>query len=209
MIRGPGSALYGANAYNGVISITTPAARDVVGTKLTLGGGGLGTERADLRQAGVWLHDRVGYRVNLGYTTSDDWSRSRTATNGSDWKLEYAPATATAPTRPAPEKRALIGQTNDSVTGQALGTPDPLVTVYGSARIDYYASNGSVVTLEGGRAQADNVVSVAGSGRNQSPDILRPWARLAWDADGYGVSAWYSGLSLPLRQAGLRSAIVQ
>src|SRR6266550_505753 len=37
VIRGPGSALYGANAYNGVINITTPPARDVVGTKLTLG----------------------------------------------------------------------------------------------------------------------------------------------------------------------------
>jgi outer membrane receptor protein involved in Fe transport len=43
VIRGPGSALYGANAFNGVISITTPPARDVVGTKLTLGGGELGT----------------------------------------------------------------------------------------------------------------------------------------------------------------------
>lgn len=197
VVRGPGSALYGANAYNGVISITTPAARDVVGTKLTLVGGGLGTERADVRQAGVWLHDRLGVRVNLGYTKSDDWTRSRTATNGSDWKQEYAPATATVPTRPAPEKRPLIGQTVDSVTGQALGTPDPLVTVYGSARIDYYAANRSVITLEGGTAQADNSVSVAGSGRNQSPRILRPWARLAWDADGSGVSAWYSGVSLP------------
>ncbi len=197
VIRGPGSALYGANAYNGVINITTPAARDVVGTKLTLVGGGLGTERIDLRQAGEWLHDRLGYRLNFGYTRSDDWSRSRTAKDGSDWKQEYAPATATVPTLPSPEKRALLGQTVDPVTGQALGKPDPLVTVYGSARIDYYAANGSVVTLEGGTAQADNAVSLAGSGRNQSPRILRPWARLAWDADGSGVSAWYSGLSLP------------
>src|SRR3989449_11519371 len=33
VIRGPGSALYGANAYNGVINITTPAARDVEGLR--------------------------------------------------------------------------------------------------------------------------------------------------------------------------------
>jgi outer membrane receptor protein involved in Fe transport len=195
VIRGPGSAMYGANAYNGVISITTPAARDVVGTKYTLGGGGLGTERADLRQAGVWLHDRFGYRVNLGYTRSDEWTRSRTAKDGSDWKQEYVLATATVPTTPGPEKLALIGQTTDSVTGQALGAPDPLVTVYGSGRIDYYAAKGTVVTLEGGTAQADNSVFLTPSGRNQSPRILRPWARLAWDADGSSVSAWYSGLS--------------
>src|SRR5207253_2718757 len=118
VIRGPGSALYGANAYNGVINITTPPARDVVGTKLTLGGG-------------------------------------------------------------------------------ELGTPDPLVTVYGSARVDYYAANRSIVTLEGGAAQEENPVFTIGSGRNQARRLVRPWARLAWDAGGSGVSAWYSGFSLP------------
>jgi len=97
VIRGPGSALYGANAYNGVINITTPPARDVVGTKLTLGGGELGTARADLRHASVSLNGRLGVRVNLGYTRSDDWTRSRTAKDGSDWKEEYAPTAATPP----------------------------------------------------------------------------------------------------------------
>src|SRR5437667_10841083 len=91
VIRGPGSALYGANAYNGVINITTPPARDVVGTKLTLGGGELGTARADQRHRGVSLNGRPGVRVNLGYARSDDWTRSRTAKDGSDWKEEYAP----------------------------------------------------------------------------------------------------------------------
>ncbi len=197
VIRGPGSALYGANAYNGVINITTPAARDVVGTKLTLGGGELGTARADLRQAGVWLHGRLGYRMNLGYTRSDDWTRSRTAKDSSDWKQEYAPATATPPTNPGPERLALFGQTIDAATGQALGTPDPLVTVYGSARVDYYGANRSMVTLEGGAAREDNPVFIVGTGRNQARRLVRPWARLAWDRGGSGVSAWYSGLSMP------------
>jgi len=195
VIRGPGSALYGANAYNGVINITTPPARDVVGTKLTLGGGELGTARADLRQAGVWLHSRTGYRVNLGYTRSDDWTRSRTAKDSSDWRLEYARATAIPPTSPGPERVALRGQTLNSATGQALGTPDPLVTTYGSARLDRYAANGAIITLEGGAAQEDNPVFIAGSGRSQARRLVRPWVRLAWDAGGSGVSAWYSGFS--------------
>ena len=202
VIRGPGSALYGANAYDGVINITTPPARDLVGTKLTLGGGELGTARADLRQADVWLNGRLGYRVNLGYTRSDDWTRSRTAKDLSDWKQEYAPATTTPPTSPGPERVALLGQTRDSATGQALGTPNPLVTVYGSARVDYYA-NRSMVTLEGGAAQEDNPVFIAGSGRSQARRLVRPWMRLAWDAGGSGVSAWYSGLSLPRGQVRL------
>ncbi len=197
VIRGPGSALYGANAYNGVINITTPPARDVVGTKLTLGGGELGTARADLRHASVSLNGRLGVRVNLGYTRSDDWTRSRTAKDGSDWKEEYAPTAATPPTSPGPERVALNGQTTDAATGRALGTPDPLVTVYGSARVDYYAANRSIVTLEAGAAQEEHPVFTIGSGRNQARRLVRPWARLAWDAGGSGVSAWYSGLSLP------------
>src|SRR5439155_19147396 len=56
---------------------------------------------------------------------------------------------------------------------------------------------GSVVTLEGGAAQEENPVFTIGSGRNQARRLVRPWARLAWDAGGSGVSAWYSGFSLP------------
>ena len=55
MVRGPGSALYGANAFSGVVNITTPTAREVVGTKVTSAGGELETFRADLRHAGrLW-----------------------------------------------------------------------------------------------------------------------------------------------------------
>jgi hypothetical protein len=35
--------------FTGVINITTPAPREIVGTKVTVGGGGLGTARTDLR----------------------------------------------------------------------------------------------------------------------------------------------------------------
>src|SRR2546426_12700547 len=87
-----------------------------------------------------------------------------------DWKEEYAPTAATPPTSPGPERVALNGQTTDAATGRALGTPDPLVTVYGSARVDYYAANRSIVTLEGGAAQEENPVFTIGSGRNQARD---------------------------------------
>lgn len=193
VIRGPVSALYGPNAFNGVINITTPAAREIVGTKLTLGGGELGTQRADLRQAGVWLHDRVGYRLSLGYNRSDDWTRSRTAKDASDWKEEYASSTATPPTTPGPELVPLNGQTRDSVTGQALGTADPQLTIAGSARLDYYAAESSMVTLEGGTARVENSVAITGTGRNQTRELWRPWARLAWNVGGSRLWAWYTG----------------
>ena len=76
LVRGPGSALYGANAYNGVISITTLAPKDVIGTKISVMGGELGTYRGDVRHAGIsgdW-----SYRVNLGGIRTDTWTKSRT-----------------------------------------------------------------------------------------------------------------------------------
>ena len=193
VIRGPVSVLYGPNAFNGVINITTPAAREVVGTKLTLGGGELGTQRADLRQAGLWLHDRLGYRVSLGYNRSDDWSRSRTAKDSSDWKAEYAPATSTPPTTPGPETVPLNGQTRDPITGRALGTPDPQLIVSGSARFDYYAAESTMVTLEGGTARVQNSVAITGNGRNQTRELWRPWARVAWTTGPIKVWASYTG----------------
>src|SRR5919112_4197729 len=41
VVRGPGSALYGANAFSGVVNLTTPTAREQLGGRLTLSGGEL------------------------------------------------------------------------------------------------------------------------------------------------------------------------
>ena len=82
-VSGPGSALYGANAYSGVLDITTPTAREVVGTKVTLAGGALsgvpdvakggatgdesgGSFRGDIRHAGTLAQGKFGYRLNFG-----------------------------------------------------------------------------------------------------------------------------------------------
>ena len=54
MVRGPGSALYGANAFSGVINITTPEAREVLGNKFTIAGGELESFRADGRHASLF-----------------------------------------------------------------------------------------------------------------------------------------------------------
>ena len=66
MVRGPGSALYGANAFSGVVNITTPYARDVVGTKVSIAGGGLETRRGDVPNAAVFTDQRYGIRRNYG-----------------------------------------------------------------------------------------------------------------------------------------------
>jgi outer membrane receptor for ferrienterochelin and colicins len=196
MVRGPGSALYGANAFSGVINIITPPARDVIGTKLTLGGGELETFRGDLRHAGVFGGDRFGYRINGGYSRSDTYTRSRTLNNGTSLQEEYDPATD-EPVGPTREVRPLNGQTLDPATGAALGDRSPLVNAYGSARLDYYLTNGSVLSADGGAAQVQNEVFVTGIGRVQVLKAIKPYARLALAADRYNVFAfWNSRTSL-------------
>lgn len=199
MIRGPGSALYGANAYSGVLNITTPMAREVVGTKLSIAGGELSTLRGDFRTANVLGDGRFGYRLNVGYYRSDTWTRSRT--NLGDLASEYAEAVDTAETpvnTPTPgfELRPLNGQTKAGpfgTPGPVTGDRDDLQNLYGSARLDYYQSNGSVMTLEGGDARVENEVLVTGIGRVQVGRSIRPWARAAWSADRFHLMLWYGG----------------
>jgi iron complex outermembrane recepter protein len=196
MVRGPGSALYGANAFSGVINIITPDAREVAGTKATLAGGELETFRADVRQAGVFGGDRFGYRVNFGLSSSDTYSRSRTLANGSSLQQEYADATD-EPVGLTRELAPLHGQTVDPVTGAPQGDRDPLQNYYGSGRLDYYLNNGSVLTAEGGAAQVQNEVFVTGIGRVQVPKAMKPYARVALAADRYNIFAfWNSRTSL-------------
>jgi outer membrane receptor protein involved in Fe transport len=209
LVRGPGSALYGANAFFGVLNITTPSAREVSGTKLTVGGGfqsphrpdgtsyGGSTLRGDLRHAGTFNRGRFGYRINAGYNESDSWSQSRTAIDSLDLRREYTEAVGDdAAAHPIPknrEVRALNGQTITPITLVATGTPDPTKNIYGSGRLDYYANNGSVVTAEGGMAVVKNEIFVTGIGRVQVNKALRPYARLAWASNSFNVMAYWNG----------------
>ena len=199
LVRGPGSALYGANSLTGVLNITTPTAREAVGTKLSLAGGELSTIRGDLRHGGVTSGGRVGYRLSAGYTRSNSWTRSRT--NLGDLEREYSEAVDTAQmpvNTPAPgfELRPLNGQQTSvplGTPGAATGDPADLLNVYGSGRLDLYFDDGSLFTAEGGAAHVFNQTFVTGAGRVQVADAWRPWARVAWGAQRFNVMAWYNG----------------
>jgi len=191
MVRGPGSALYGANAFSGVVNITTPLAREVAGTKLTLAGGELESFRGDFRHAGVFGGDRFGYRFNGGYNRSDTYTRSRTLRSGTSLQEEYAPATD-EPVGLTLEARPLNGETTDPVTGAPLGERNPLKNAYGSARLDYYMNNGSVLSADGGAAQVENEVFVTGIGRVQVLKAMKPYARVALAHDRYNIFAFWN-----------------
>ena len=214
LVRGPGSALYGANAFFGVLNITTPTAREVPGTKVTLGGGFMsphkqdgssfsGTSiRADARTAGVFAKGRLGYRINAGFNQSDSWSQSRTSIDCLDLRREYTDAVEDPtkhPIQASCEVRPLNGQTKDA-TGKVGGDPKDTRNIYGSGRLDYYMKDGSVLTADAGMAQVENEIFVTGIGRVQVIKAYRPYARLGWASSGFNVMAYFNGRNaLPWR----------
>jgi len=72
VVRGPGSALYGAGVDAGVIHYITKDPFSHPGTTLSVGGGERGSTYASFRQAGV-LNDKWGYKITGQYAKADDW----------------------------------------------------------------------------------------------------------------------------------------
>lgn len=101
VIRGPGSALYGANAFSGIINIVTKKGSDVDGTVATVGAGSFGTERISLmhgkKYGGLDVLASVTYLNTDGADEfvrsdaigqsgrADDWAESWDATLRLDW----------------------------------------------------------------------------------------------------------------------------
>jgi iron complex outermembrane receptor protein len=78
LVRGPSSALYGANAFNGVLNIVTKSARESRGGRVTVSGGELSTLKGDLSWAGG--NDSSNVRFLADYTEGDDFYVPRTVT---------------------------------------------------------------------------------------------------------------------------------
>jgi iron complex outermembrane receptor protein len=87
VIRGPASAVWGANALTGVVNVITKAPREAPGTNVSLTGGwfsrdagsGVGTDPGALFGANVTTsqvpNSRWAYRVSAGYFNSDAFPR--------------------------------------------------------------------------------------------------------------------------------------
>lgn len=88
VIRGPGATLWGSNAVNGVINITTKNARDTQGLYLEAGGGN--EERATIaaRQGGT-IGDRGYFRV-FGQYFDRDSSFLADTSSPDDWHMAHA-----------------------------------------------------------------------------------------------------------------------
>jgi outer membrane receptor for ferrienterochelin and colicins len=172
LIRGPGSALYGANAFSGVLNMTSKQPRQSPGGRLLLSGGDLDTKRADIRHAGS-LGGEWYYRAVGGYQQSGDFSRSRNAA------VEYtSPCTA-------------AGQTNCLRLEARPLALDEVNIRFGGLRFDKHFANTNVMTLEGGYSTIEGPVFQTGIGRVQVTDVERPWTRVNLNSRHWNVGAYY------------------
>jgi outer membrane receptor protein involved in Fe transport len=71
VLRGPASALYGFNAFDGVINIITKSPEEMRGTTVQFGGGGLGTITGAAIHAGTV--NKFGYRLSVGHDQNQQW----------------------------------------------------------------------------------------------------------------------------------------
>lgn len=172
LVRGPGSALYGANAFSGVLNMTTKAPRGTEGGQIRVTGGEMSTRRADFRWAtelgGGWYAKLVG-----GYMNSDDFTRSR------NQRVEYSTFCTTA------------GQV-DCLRREAVPLAEDDVTIgFGGLRLDKHFGESAVLTIEGGTANLEGPTFLTGIGRVQVTDVKRPWTRLNFNTPHWNFLAYY------------------
>jgi iron complex outermembrane receptor protein len=168
-VRGPGSALFGTNAFNGVLNISTFSPTQALGTKAKLSGGELSMFRVDIRNAGL-LGAGFSYKINIGYLQSKNWNKNRITP-----PFEYPGLD--------PELREI--------------TDGSLKRTYGSARLDYQFAAGSIITAEGGITVVENDVIVTGIGRLNILKGVRPWGQLNYSSEHLYISAWGQSRTTP------------
>ena len=143
VIRGPASAVWGANALNGVVNVITKSPREMQGTSAVLGVGGFGRENDQGAGTMFYLsgthaqavNDRVAFKISAGGYTQDPYSR---------------PTGAIPCDRP--EQCTVARNAYPNFTNQ--GTAQPKF----DTRVDYDFADGRKLSFSGGAAGTDGIM---------------------------------------------------
>lgn len=85
IIRGPGSAVWGANAMHGIVHIVTKSPRDMVGTRVKVTGGQRSTAGVTFSHTGAGR--KAAYRVSGGYDRQGPYDQPTGVIPGSEGPL--------------------------------------------------------------------------------------------------------------------------
>lgn len=131
VVRGPGSAVWGANALGGVINLITKSPWEASGTSVRLGAGELSTLSGAITHAAGG--ERVGYKISASYYEQEPYDRPTGIING------------TEVTNPPGTQYPLL---------QNEGTEQPKIDL----RVDYNQSTDTSWSFSGGYAATDGIV---------------------------------------------------
>ena len=181
LIRGPGAALYGADAFNGVINMTTRQPRDSQGGHLRLSGGELATARLDLTYSAALGNEWFGRFVG-GYAESDDFGQARQDLNGNG-TLDV-PSEAEYPGLNI-EAAPLARDTNEAK--------------WASVRFDKYSTGGGKsLSFEAGYSDFEaGGLTVTGIGRVQTTKSERPYVRFNFNSKHWNFLAYRNERDAP------------
>ena len=186
LVRGPGAALYGANASGGVISMTSKEPRYSQGGMARMTFGQQDTVNVEGRWAGA-VGNAWYMRVVGGVRASDGFAVSRV--DAPEYSVPCAPATF-----------------GDCLPAEVVPFDGENTQVYfGGIRLDKYLWNGMLFTVEGGHSQGKFGVFQGGGQRvfSTDKDLLRPWARVNLKSDRFNVFTSYDGYYTPKAFRGL------
>ena len=170
VIRGPASAVWGANAVYGVVNVITKSPREMQGTSAVLGVGAF--ERTNGQNAGsLWyvsgthaqaVNDRWSYKLSGGGYSQDPLSRPTGIIPGSP----------------------------------GAGTPYPAYTNTGTtqpkfdARVDYDYATGAKLTLSGGASGTEGIMHSGIGPFDIKSGTYMTYARAAYNNKGFHAAAF-------------------
>lgn len=165
-VKGPSTSLYGANAFNGVLNLTSFSPREVLGTKISFLGGDYKTMRGDIRNAGL-INDKLSYKITLGHSQSLNLSNRRDSVK----YLEYPGLIV--------EARPIYEDERNTFSN------------YGTLRLDYDFKNNNKIKVEGGYSNNGNEAFVFGLGRTLVKNTERPYFLAGFSSDNFYFHAHY------------------
>ena len=148
VIRGPASAVWGANALNGVVNVITKSPREMQGTSAVLGVGGFdrqsGTTGSSTGSGTLFyisgthakaVNDRVAFKISAGGYTQDPYGRP-------------------SGTIPCDRAEVCIAARNPYPAFSNQGTSQPKF----DARVDYDYPDGKKLSFSGGAAGTEGIM---------------------------------------------------
>lgn len=176
LVRGPSSALYGANAFNGVLNVITRSAREIDGGSVTLSGGELGTLKADVLW-GAELGSDWFLKLMGSYTEGEDFYQSRVGGN------EY-PAFG-------PDDQPI------AIPNEVLAVSDEYDNSTFTLRLDKAFGDTGLLTLEGSNYDGNGSTVVTGIGRVHIQSLERQWARVNVSNQHFNLLAFHNARQSP------------